>query len=77
MRGDYVELSIQREAIPDGCGGELEGIAIRVFGEDDTWAEDRGALLILTIYVPNHEPPLAMPMVRATIDHVLAVLELE
>jgi len=78
MRGDYTEVSVRRETVQDGSGGELEGIVIRVWGEGDTYDEDRGEILIAELRVPNHSPtPPAFPPARELIDDVLRCLELD
>lgn len=75
MRGDYSRLEVAREIVSDGMGGEDVGLVARVWGESDTWDDDRDEMLVLEIRIPNHEPPVALPTIRETIDHVLETME--
>lgn len=76
MRGDYAELQIERATVDDGNGGETDGIVIRIWSESDTYTVDRDVLLAMELRIPGHEPPVALPMVTETIEHVLDVWEL-
>jgi hypothetical protein len=71
-RGDYRELSIRRQMVPDGRGGEVEGLAIHLFVDDAD--EDPDDVLGWTMLVPDGDT--AIPDVRTTIDAVLEVFEL-
>jgi hypothetical protein len=76
-RGDYTELSIQRETVQDGQGGELEGLVVRVWGEDADYDQARGTLLLAEIRMPGHgEGGIAFPPLDDLITHVRECLEL-
>lgn len=76
--GDYTELSVMRESMPDGQGGEVDGLAIRVWGEAESWAADRGQDLLVTVLYPSRpDGKGGVPNVRDLVDAVLACWELE
>jgi hypothetical protein len=73
VKGDYRELSIRKQMVPDGRGGEVKGLAIHLFVDDAD--ENPDDVLGWTILVPDGDADI--PDVRTTIDAVLAVFELE
>ena len=77
MRGEYTEISIQRETVPDGCGGEREGLVVRVWGEAAEYETTRETLLIAELRMPGHgEGGIAFPPFEELFNHVRECLEL-
>lgn len=79
IRGDYVELSIRREVVEDGSGGEQSGVVVRVWGAAETFEQDGDQLLIAELRLPDHQPPgpPSFPPASELIEHVLSCLELD
>lgn len=75
--GDLAELSVQREPIPDGCGGVESGIAIRVF----VYVDEPGDVeLALTVLIPDGPEGRGVgswyAQAREIINTALAIFEL-
>lgn len=74
MSGDLREVSIMKEAIADGLGGEVDGLAIRVWIDDE--ANDGDYALALTVLLPDRADAWHT-QAREIIDDALRILELE